>query len=204
MMTAQDCLQILRDLKDAAFATVDQNGLPQVRIIDVMLTGHEKLYFCTARGKDFYRELCASGEVAVTGMNSAYQMVRLSGHADRLSDQKEWINRIFEANPSMKSVYPGNSRFILEPFCVENGKIEFFDLGKTPIYRQSFSIGTAEKKEKGYQIGSACVGCGICKKACPQQCIDAGTPYRIRQENCLHCGLCFESCPQRAIVRKGA
>lgn len=60
-MTAQDCLEILRTVKDAAFATVDSAGQPQVRIIDVMLTEREKLYFCTARGKDFYRELTREG-----------------------------------------------------------------------------------------------------------------------------------------------
>lgn len=37
-MNAQNCLQILRDVKDAAFATVDEKGLPQIRMIDVMLT----------------------------------------------------------------------------------------------------------------------------------------------------------------------
>lgn len=36
-MKAQDCLRILRDVKDVAFATVDEKGLPQIRIIDVML-----------------------------------------------------------------------------------------------------------------------------------------------------------------------
>ena len=36
-MNAQNCLQILRDVKDVAFATVDEKGLPQIRIIDVML-----------------------------------------------------------------------------------------------------------------------------------------------------------------------
>ena len=50
-MTAQDCLEILRSVKDAAFATVDGKGCPQIRIIDVMLVEEEKLYFCTARGK---------------------------------------------------------------------------------------------------------------------------------------------------------
>lgn len=53
-MNAQDCLQILRQIKDVAFATVDENGLPQVRIIDVMLVEEGRLYFCTARGKDFF------------------------------------------------------------------------------------------------------------------------------------------------------
>ena len=53
--TAQKCLDILREIKDAAFATVDESGKPQIRIIDVMLAENEKMYFCTARGKDFYR-----------------------------------------------------------------------------------------------------------------------------------------------------
>ena len=50
MMNAQDCLQLLRDVKDVAYATVDKNGRPQVRMIDVMLVEAGKLYFCTARG----------------------------------------------------------------------------------------------------------------------------------------------------------
>ena len=56
-MNAQKCLDILREIKDVAFATVDANGLPQIRIIDVMIVEDEKLYFCTARGKDFYLQL---------------------------------------------------------------------------------------------------------------------------------------------------
>ena len=57
-------------------------------------------------------------------------MVRVSGKVRKLSDQKAWIDRIFEENPSMKGVYPGKSRYILEPFCIEEGEAEFFDLGK--------------------------------------------------------------------------
>ena len=202
-MTAQDCLEILRSVKDAAFATVDGKGCPQVRTIDVMLVEEEKLYFCTARGKDFYRQLTASGQVAVTALNPEYQMVRLSGKARRLTEQKKWINRIFEENPSMKEVYPGDSRHILEPFCVEEGEIEFFDLGKSPIVRASFAIGSAQIRRKGFEITDACIGCGKCQKNCPQQCIRAGAPYVISQEHCLHCGLCCENCPVGAIERRG-
>ena len=68
-MTVQECLQILRDVKDVAFATVDEKGVPQVRIIDVMLVVVENLYFCTARGKDLYRQVISFGRVAVTGLN---------------------------------------------------------------------------------------------------------------------------------------
>ena len=36
-MNVSTCLNILREIKDVAFATVDVNNQPQVRIIDVML-----------------------------------------------------------------------------------------------------------------------------------------------------------------------
>ena len=202
-MNAQDCLQILRQIKGVAFATVDENGLPQVRIIDVMLVEQGRLYFCTARGKDFFRQLEANGQAAITGMNEKYQMVRLTGRAHRLTGQKQWIDRIFEQNPSMNAVYPGDSRYILEPFCIDNGQIEFFDLGTEPIHRASFSLAGEPVRQKGFVITDACIGCGRCSRQCPQQCIAQGAPYRIRQANCLHCGLCAEVCPAHAIKRRG-
>ena len=126
-MTAKECLQILRDIKDVAFATVDEKGMPHARMIDVMLVEEEKLYFCTARGKNFYRQLKNLPQTEITGMNREYQMVRLSGKVKRLADQKKWIDRIFRENPSMNDVYPGESRYILEPFCIEEGQVEFFE-----------------------------------------------------------------------------
>lgn len=204
-MNADRCLKMLREIKDVAFATVDENGKPQVRIIDVMIAEDEKLYFCTARGKDFYCQLIGSGDVAITGMNREYQMVRLSGRAKKLDDNKKWIDRIFEENPSMNDVYPDDSRYVLEPFCIDNGEVEFFDLGKSPIVRNSFILGTGEKENciKGFTITEKCIECGKCANLCPQQCISEGTPYQIKDENCLHCGLCFENCPAEAIERRG-
>lgn len=202
-MRAQECLEILREVKDVAFATVDENGMPQVRIIDVMLVEEGKLYFCTARGKEFYHQLAAKGQVAVTGMNHKFQMVRLTGRAKKLLDQKQWIDRIFEENPSMNGVYPGESRYILEAFCVDKGQMEFFDLGQEPIFREQFSLGDGPIRERGFWITENCVGCGACKEHCPQQCVREGTPYVIRQEHCLHCGLCVENCPVQAIEKGG-
>ena len=112
-MQAGDCLQILREIKDVSFASVDEQGNPQVRIIDVMLVEGDKLYFCTSRGKDFHRQMLQHPQIAITGMNSAYQMVRLQGRSIRLSQQEYWIHRIFDENPSMKDVYPGNSWFVM-------------------------------------------------------------------------------------------
>ena len=199
-MNPQDCLQILRDVKDAAFATVDKKGLPQIRIIDIMLVENEKIYFCTARGKDFYAQLMRDGHIAITAVNKDFQMVRLSGIAEKLTEQKYWIDRIFKENPSMNNVYPKESRYILEPFCIANANIEFFDLGKEPIHRENFTIGNHKEQKKGYEISASCIECGKCSKICPQQCIQIGKPFKINQHHCLHCGLCFENCPIKAIT----
>ena len=36
-MNAQDCLKMLREMRDVAFSTVDAQGFPRARIIDVMI-----------------------------------------------------------------------------------------------------------------------------------------------------------------------
>ena len=122
-MNVSTCLNILREIKDVAFATVDENNQPQVRIIDVMLVEDNKLYFCTARGKEFYKQLKNHPYVAITGMNKKYQMVRLNGPVKRLENQNYWIDRIFKHNSSMNNVYPNESRYILEAFCLEEGEL---------------------------------------------------------------------------------
>ena len=147
-MTAEECIKLLREIKDVAFATVDKEGHPQVRIIDVMIAEGEKLYFCTERGKDFYRQLMANEYTAITGMNKEFQMVRLSGPVKKLSDQKMWIDRIFEENPMMNDVYPGESigcgtcRDVCPQQCISEGK--------------------------PYKIQQEhCLHCGLCKEQCP-------------------------------------
>lgn len=213
-MNTEKCLQILRDIKDVAFATVDTDGLPQIRIIDIMLVENEKVYFCTARGKSFYKQLMTDDQVAITGMNKNYQMIRLNGTAEHLSDQKYWIDRIFTENPSMNDVYPGDSRYVLEAFCIARGETEFFDLGCTPIIRESFRLGNndtdAARSEhtsaehslcnKGFEITEKCIQCGKCMQVCPQKCIE---DFRINEKHCLHCGLCYEECPVSAVKKKG-
>lgn len=201
-MNAQDCLNILRELRDVTFSTVSADGKPQARIIDVMLVEENRLVFCTARGKDFYEQLITRGDVAVAGLTRDYKMIRLNGKAAKLSGQKVWIDRIFAENPSMNEVYPGESRYILEPFSIEAGQVECFDLNVSPIERESFAFGGEVSAVKGFLITDDCIGCGTCEAGCPQRAIDSGTPYAIRQRNCLHCGICYENCPVQAIVKR--
>lgn len=199
-MGVQKYFDMIREMKDVAFATVDGEGHPQVRIIDVMFVEDEKLYFVTARGKDFYAQLLDKKEIAVTGLNKDWQTIRLSGKIKKV-DQK-LLDRVFEENPAMNSVYPGESRYILDVFCLYEGEGEFFDLRKSPIYREAFAFGKDLVNPKGYLITNECVQCGKCLQNCPQQCIIAASKYEIMAKHCLHCGLCYENCPVQAIQRK--
>ena len=56
-MEVQHYFDLLREIRDTAMATVAEDGTPRIRIIDTMLVKDEKLYFLTARGKEFYREV---------------------------------------------------------------------------------------------------------------------------------------------------
>lgn len=203
MKNLTESLNTLREIKDIAFATVDAGGNPQVRIVDVMMVSEDALYFCTARGKDFYLELISSGKVAAVAMTENWEMIRLSGRAVRLDEQKKWIDRIFDNNPAMLDVYPGDARYILEAFCIRSGSIEVFDLSSHPICRRTYSFGGGEIKDKGFVVNNnKCISCGICAEKCPQGSIIMKDTAFIVQEHCLHCGLCSEVCPSEAIKRR--
>lgn len=201
-MDAKTCIQKLKLIASVSMATVDQDGNPQVRTIGVMHAAEERLYFLTARGKPFYQELLHTKKVAILGLSRFKEMIRLNGTPELLPKerQKEWVDFIFEKNPYMNHVYPGDSRYILETFCVQSGRIEYFHLGVHPIFREEYAIGTGLVSEKRYQINNTCTSCGKCAAHCPQGCIAQGAPYRIVQEHCLRCGLCAELCPSHAVA----
>ena len=48
-MNAQNCLEILKSIKDVAFATVDRDGKPQVRMIDMMLIEGKAVFLHRSR-----------------------------------------------------------------------------------------------------------------------------------------------------------
>lgn len=200
MVEADKYLQLAMRIKSFTIATIGGDGRPDTRIIDLMLYESGEIYFLTARGKNFYRQLMAQQFVSMTGMSDNWEMVTLRGKVKQVD--RKYIRKMFAANPSMNDMYPGQSADILEAFALVEGQGEIFDLHDVPIYRAEFVIGNPrEVYKKGFVITGACTECGLCAEICPQQCIESGMPYIIRRAQCLHCGYCAEQCPAGAIER---
>lgn len=203
-MDAATCLRKLQYVGVLSFATVDETGAPQVRNISAIHYEKDEIYFFTARGKEFCRELLSDGRVQVLGYTKYKEMIRLSGKAAPVPEerQKEWIDIIFSEQPYLANVYPEDTRNIGIVFVIRDAQIEYFNLGVRPIFRESYTIGEGNVTLKGYQITEDCIGCGTCVQNCPQGCIEPGQPFTIQQEHCLHCGSCFEHCPVSAVQRR--
>lgn len=206
-MNAEQYLKYLvEEIHTTVVATVDDEGLPVTAAIDMMDFDENGLYFLTAKGKSFYDRLTKRGYIALTAVKGADTMTSVAvsarGKVKEIGESNLW--RLFEKNPYMCDIYPTEeSRRALTVFKLYEGNGEWFDLSKKPIERASFSFGGSEAKIEGYFITDACIGCGSCATACPQNCISSDSiPYVIEQEHCLHCGNCMEACPVGAVERR--
>lgn len=211
-MQTADYLKILKDkIHSVVFATIDENGLPDARVIDIMLVDSDSLYFITAKGKRFYRQLMEQKFAAISGMtdgnhSSDKKAVSVRGKIRNIGNEK--LEEVFAKNPYMNEIYPSiESRNVLEVFQMYEGQGEYFDLSVKPIYREPFYLGESHNTHTnthGFYVTGNCNQCGKCFSECPQSCIDV-TEGRvsINQSHCLHCGRCYEICPKKAILKEG-
>ena len=197
---------LVEEIHTTIVATVDDDGLPVTAAIDMMDCDENGLYFLTAKGKGFYDRLTKRGYIALTGVKGKETMnsVAVSVRGKVREIGFDLIPKLFEKNPYMREIYPTDeSRKALTVFQIYEGNGEWFDLSKKPIERSSFTFGEAERKEEGYFITDACIGCETCGTVCPQNCIDfSDTPAVIEQEHCLRCGNCAEVCPAGAVEKR--
>lgn len=203
-MTPQSILQILQsEIHSVVFATLDEQGLPQTCVIDLMLAEEDGLYFLTARGKSFYSRLMARPFAALTGRKGRDTLssvaISLRGPVRNIGTAR--LEEIFQKNPYMENIYPTRqSRGALEVFHLYKGEGEYFDLSRQPPFRQRFAFGGAAEHPAGYRInGEKCIGCQGCRSVCPTGCISEDIPRRIDESRCLHCGNCFGICPVQAV-----
>ena len=202
-MTKNDYLKYLVEtIHSATVATIGADGHPQTRVIDMMLWDEQGVYFLTARGKAFYEQLMEQGYVALSATRDNVS-ISLRGKIQNIGGEK--LDEIFEKNPYMQEIYPGDTRAALEVFRLYEAEGEYFDISDpSHIVRDTILIGGAEQSMAGYEVGNECIGCKLCFSVCPQKCIDiTRIPAVIDQHQCLHCGRCAETCPRGTIRKRG-
>lgn len=201
-MDKKECLKILvEDIHSTVIATIDMNGKPTTRVIDVMLEDGDSIYFLTAKGKEFYSQLMDQSYISLSGIRDK-KSINIKGTVLNIGKVK--LDEIFEKNVYMQSIYPEGKRDALEVFRVEEGEMDYFDISDpSHIERGHFSIGGQMIPTGGYYINDNCILCGTCYAACPQACIDiTKNPVVIDQNHCLHCGTCMGVCPVNAVEKR--
>lgn len=193
--------RLVEDIHSATVATIGADGHPQTRVINMMLWDEQGVYFLTAKGKAFYRQLMEQRYIALSATKDKIS-VSLRGKIKNIGNEK--LDEIFEKNSYMKAIYPGETRSALEVFCLYEAEGEYFDISDpSHVTRDSFTVGAVAAVPSGYYVGDGCIGCKMCYSVCPQKCIDImKKPVVIDQKRCLHCGRCAESCPKQVIENR--
>lgn len=188
---------LVEDIHSVTMATINNEGKPITRIINLMLYDEEGIYFLTARGKNFYKELMDQEYISLTGLKGKVSF-SLSGKVKNIGSHK--LDEIFLKNTYMQSIYPEDTRKALDVFCLYEASGEYFDISD-PAHIKRVPI-TINSKEHAayYTITDQCIHCGKCETICPQRCIHNEV---IDVSQCLHCGACLEICPVQAIEFKG-
>ncbi|MDY4761263.1 pyridoxamine 5'-phosphate oxidase family protein [Streptococcus thoraltensis] len=144
MQTADYLTLLVDDIHSVVMATVDAEGLPATRVIDMMYQDGKTAYFLTANTKPFYKQLRDTPYVSVTGLTKGIdtmhrKMVSLTGEVRHIG--KEKLDLLLETNPYMYDIYPTEeSRQVLEVFIFTKARGEFYDLSVLPPRTDSFQI----------------------------------------------------------------
>lgn len=197
-----DYLKLLvEDIHSTTVATIGKDGHPQTRIIDMMYYDTKGIYFLTAKGKEFYAQLMEQQYIAVSATKDKVA-VSLRGRVKNIG--KTNLDIMFEKNPYMKDIYPGDTREALEVFCLYEAQGEYFDISNpSEIVRDTIVIGVSDAVQTGYVVKEGCIGCKLCYSVCPQKCIDISKKTAVIDQNhCLHCGRCAEICPKQVIRKR--
>ena len=88
-MDLATCLEKMELVGVLAFVTADSDGAPQIRNISAIHYEPDALYFFTARGKNFCKQLMEDGRVQILCYTKYKEMIRLSGKAYAVAENEQ-------------------------------------------------------------------------------------------------------------------
>lgn len=111
-------------------ATIGLDGRPKVRPFQFMFEEEGKLWFCTSRQKEIYRELQKQAYVELcTSVGSSW--LRLSGKVV-FSDNLKMKEKVFTISPLVKGIYKEANNPHFEVFYLEDLSAAITEIGKAP------------------------------------------------------------------------
>lgn len=137
-----DILKILQDdVKVGIFATVDKDGKPHARPINIGVANEEGIFFMTSPKTHFYAQLQDNPNVAITVLKQdeyLIQVMRIEGQVRPLG--RERLQEVLKDNPFVKHVYPTDSDIAaVQVFQLYTGQLFYHSL--TQGHRYVFPIG---------------------------------------------------------------
>jgi len=80
----------------------------------------------------------------------------------------------------------------------------FKDEYKAHVIDKTCPAGICKNLLKYVVIPEKCIGCTVCAKVCPVNCIsgEVKKPHEIDQSVCTKCGICMEKCKFNAIIKE--
>ena len=75
---------------------------------------------------------------------------------------------------------------------------------KAHVIDKTCPAGVCKNLLKYIVLTEKCIGCTVCAKACPVNCISGAvkSPHEIDQKECIKCGVCMEKCKFDAIIKQ--
>ena len=92
---------LVDDFHSTVVATLDQQGYPQTRAIDMMLYDKEGVYFLTAKGKAFYQQLIQQNFMSLTALKDK-KAISLKGKVKCI--HHTYLDEIFQKNTYMLKI----------------------------------------------------------------------------------------------------
>ena len=122
--------------KDVAFATVE-DGMPKIRVFEIMKQHENTLYFATAPWKEVYRQLQENPNVEILAMNGNI-FVRIAGQAVFDVDDAT-AREIYAANPVLPRLYKAYTDLVY--FRLSAATLDYYDLAPDPPLQEHYDYG---------------------------------------------------------------
>ena len=132
----KDIIDILNEHRDVAFATVNEQGSPKVRIFQIMELNEKELYFSTAINKEVYVQLKENPKVELVSWHENIS-IRVAGTA-KFDVSEDMQKHIFETSKILQDIYHTANNPNLTYFRLIIEWAELFDLNHIPPKREFF------------------------------------------------------------------